>query len=206
MRTNHKKRLVTAIASAFLVAALWPLTASGQQAVPDKPQTQERTRMGRMGRDQLNITPEQQKKLQEFREARLKERTAFRDQMMKIHEDMRGLMKDANANAARIDGLIDSMAKLRADREKMAFRTRGEWEKIFTPEQLAKMRTYRGAFAGRPGFGGRVGPGFARPWQGRSMGARGMGMGGRGAWGRRMGWRMGRPGGFWHRPFFWRYL
>jgi Spy/CpxP family protein refolding chaperone len=202
MRTNHKKRLVTAIASAFLVAALWPLTASGQQAVQDKPQTQERTRMGRMGRDLLNITPEQQKKLQAFREARMKDRTAFRDQMRKIHEDMRGLMKDPNANAAKIDGLIDSMARLRADREKMAFRTRMEWEKIFTPEQLAQVRKFRGAFAGRPGFEGRVGSGFARPWPGRLMGVRGMGMGFRGAW----GWRMGQPGWFSHRPFFWRYL
>lgn len=202
MRTNHRKRLVTAVAAAFLVGALWPLAAPGQQAAQDKPQTQERTRMGPMGRDRLNITPEQQKQLQAFREARLKDRRAFRDQMMKLHEDMRGLMKDPNANAAKIDGLIDSMAKLRADGEKTAFRARGEWEKIFTPEQLAKMKTYRGAFAGRPGFGGRVGPGFARPWPGRFMGARGMGMRVRGAW----GWRMGWPGRSWHRPFYWRYL
>jgi len=202
MGTNHKKRLATAIAAAFLVAALWPLTASGEQAVQDKPQTQEQTRTGRMGRDPLNITPDQQQKLQAFREARMKDRTAFRDQMMKMREEMRDLMKDPKANAAKIDSLIDSRAKLRADREKLALRTRGEWEKIFTPEQLAKMRTFRGAFAGRPGFGGRIGPGFARPWPGRFMGARAMGMGARGAW----RWRMGRPGWFWRRPFFWRYL
>jgi Spy/CpxP family protein refolding chaperone len=202
MKTTRNKRLVTAIAAACLVAALWSPAASGQQAAQDKPQAQERPRLREMAKDLFNITPEQEKQIQEFRDARMKDLKAFRDQMVKMRGEMRDLMKDSKANAAKIDGLIDGMSKLRADREKTAVRTLGEWEKIFTPEQLAKMKKYRRAFAGRPGFWGGVGHGFAGPRLGGFMGPRGMGMGARGAW----GWRMGRPGRFWNRPFFWQQL
>jgi hypothetical protein len=155
-----------------------------------------------MARDLFNITPEQEKQIQELRDARMKDLKSFRDQMVKMRGEMRDLMKDSKANAAKIDGLIDGMSKLRADREKTAVRTLGEWEKIFTPEQLAKMKKYRGAFAGLPGAGGGVGHGFAGLWLVRFMDPRGMGMGARGAW----GWRMGRLGRFWHRTHFWRQL
>ena len=80
---------------------------------------------------------------------------------------MQGLMKDPKANAARIDGLIDGMSKLRADRLKAAIRTRGEFEKIFTPEQLEKMKAHRGGLPGRRGF---AGPGRAGSWAGWAAG------------------------------------
>jgi len=205
MKKPKTLRIETVLAAVVLVAALWPLQAGAQaqQAPSEKPQTQtqERTSLRRdMFRDLFNITPEQEKKIQEFREGRMKDGQAFRDQMTKMRGEMRDLMKDTKANAAKIDGLIDGMSKLRADREKMAVRTRGDWEKLFTPEQLEKMKKYRGAFTGRQGLGERGRFGFGRPGMGRFMGMRGMGMGARGAW----GWRMHRLGRFWHRAFFWR--
>jgi len=194
MNKSRKNHILTALAAACLVAALlWPGPVSGQQASQDKPQPQEKSRLRDMAKDPFNITPEQEKKIQEFREARMKDRQAFRDQMAKVREEMRDLMKDPKANEAKIDGVIDRMAKLRADRTKAAFRDRGQWEKIFTPEQLEKMKKYRGDFAGRLGFG--------RPGMGRFMGRGGMGMGPRG-WGE----RMERPGRFWRRHFFWRHF
>jgi Spy/CpxP family protein refolding chaperone len=196
-------RIETVLAAVAIVAALWPLQAGGQAQKPaqDKPQTQsqERASLRRdMIKDLLNVTPEQEKKIQEFRQARQKDRQAFRDEMTRMRGEMRDLMKDTKANAAKIDGLIDGMSKLRADREKIAVRTRGEWEKLFTPEQLEKMKKYRGAFMGRQGLAERGRFGLGRPGMGRFMGMRGMGMGARRAW----GWRMHRLGRFWHRAFF----
>lgn len=194
MKISSKNRLLTALAAVSLAAALlWPGPVSGQQTSQDKPQPQEKSRLRDLAKDLFNITPDQEKKIQEFREARMKDHQAFRDEMAKVREEMRALMKDPKANEAKLDGVIDRMAKLRADRVKAAFRERGQWEKIFTPEQLEKMKKYRGEFAGRLGFG--------RPWMGRFWGREGMWLGPRG-WGE----RMGRPGRFWRRGFFWRHF
>jgi hypothetical protein len=153
-----------------------------------------------MIKDLFNITPEQEKKIQEYRQARQKDRQAYRDEMTKMRGEMRDLMKDSKANAAKIDGLIDGMSKLRAEREKMAVRTRGDWEKLFTPEQLEKMKKYRGAFMGRQGLAERGRLGFSRSWMRGSMAPRGMGMRARRAW----GCRMTHPGFFWgHRLGWW---
>jgi hypothetical protein len=70
-------------------------------------------------------------------------------------------------------------------------------EKIFTPEQLEKMKAFRARFEGRPGLPGpgRMGMGL--------MGFRGPGMGRFGGPG--FGMRpMGRFRPLRHRPFFWR--
>ena len=197
MTRIHQTRIGALLVAAAFVAALWPAAAVAQdQAAPkDKPQAQAPMRPRDMIKD-LNITPEQQKKIQEFREARRKDAQAFREQMTKMRTEMRDLMKDTKANAAKIDALIDSRAKLRADREKAAFRTRGEFEKLFTPEQMEKMKTYRGAFMRRGGFFG--------PGRGRLMGPMsGWGMG-RGFWrGAVWGWRMHAAAWRWRHPFFW---
>jgi Spy/CpxP family protein refolding chaperone len=200
MNNTTKTRWGVPLAAFALAAALGPLAgqAKAQQSPQDKPQTQERTRLRRdMIRDLFNITPEQEKRIQEFRQARQKDGQAFRDEMTKMRGEMVDLMKDPKANASKIDGLIDRMSKLRADRQKLAVRTRGEWGKIFTPDQLEKMKKYHGAFMGRPGLAAAGRLGFGRPWMGRSMGFRAMGP-------RAWGLRMRHPRPFWRRPFFWR--
>jgi Spy/CpxP family protein refolding chaperone len=200
---TQKKRRGAALAAFALVAALGSLAiqAQDQQAPQDKPQTQERARLRRdTARDLLALTPEQEKKIQEFRQVRQKDRQAFRDEMTRMRGEMRDLMKDTKANSAKIEGLIDQRSKLRADREKMTIRTRGEWEKLFTPEQLEKMKKYRGAFMGRQGLADGERFGFGRPGMGRFMRMRGMGMGARSAW----GWRMHHPGFFWRHWPGWR--
>ena len=186
MKRTHRNGIGTVLAAAVLVAALWPI-AGGAQTQPsaqDKPQAQEKFRLRDMARDLYNITPEQEKRIQEFRQAQMKDRRAFRDEMSKMRAEMRELRKAPQADPAKIDGLIDGMSKLRAGREKMAFRARGEWEKIFTPEQLQRMKKYHGAFLARP------------------MGAWGMRMGVRTRAARR--WRMFHAARPWRRPFSWR--
>jgi len=197
MVKTPKKRIGALLLAAAFAAALWPLAARAQeQAAPqDKPQAQAPARLRDRAREPYNITPEQQKQIREFREARLKERQAFRDEMTKMRTELRGLMKDQKANAAAIDGLIDRMSRHRAERMKAAIRTRGEFEKIFTPEQLEKMKAHRQALLGRAGFFG--------PRMGRSMGpmgGRGMRPGFRAGFG--WGWRMRAAAWRWRHPFF----
>jgi Spy/CpxP family protein refolding chaperone len=145
-------------------------------------------------REALGLSPEQEKALETFRKARLDENRMFREEMMKLRGEIRELAKDPEANEAKIDGLIDKTAQLRAERAKAAFRHRGEMEKIFTPEQLKTMEAFRARANDRPVMDGRGRMGFGR------MGFRGPRIGGfmRPGFGMR---RMGRFGAFPHRPF-----
>ena len=97
-------------------------------------------------KDALQLTPEQEKKLEEFRQARLEEAKAHREKMTKLRQEFRKLMQDPKADEKKVNSLIDEMAKLRAERMKAMFKNRKEWEKILTPEQLKKLEEYRKDF------------------------------------------------------------
>ncbi len=170
MAETGKRNALVILAMGLLVAALWPAMSSGQtsQDKPQPQQQQERPWMGRLAKE-LNLTPEQQKTLEDMRKARMEEFKTSRDQTMKVRQQLRELMKDPKANEAKLDGLIDQMSKARADRAKAALKSRLEWQKVLTPEQLEKMKTLRARFEGR--FGGRFGRGFGfgHPWMRRFM-------------------------------------
>ncbi|MEW5902392.1 MAG: Spy/CpxP family protein refolding chaperone [Acidobacteriota bacterium] len=170
MSRTKSKKFGKAIGAIFLPFFMLPLMTVAQTAEDDSKE-QPRPRMRMLARDLFDITPEQEKKLEEFRKARMEEGKAFREEMSKMRGELRELGKDPEANAAKIDDLIDRMFKLRADRAKAAVRSRPEREKIFTPEQLEKMKKYRGAFFGRSRFAergrmafGRGFRGWGRPW------------------------------------------
>jgi Spy/CpxP family protein refolding chaperone len=185
--------------AAFLAAVLIPLFVAAQEAQTPPPAANERpARM--LARESLGLTPDQEKALEEFRKTRMEESKAFREEMMKLHAEMRELAKDPKANQAKIDALVDQTAQLRAGREKAAFRNRAERDKIFTPEQLEKMKALRERFAGRAGLAGPGRMGIGR------MGFRGPGMGRFGGQGFGRG-RMGRFRPLRHRPFlrWWRW-
>lgn len=140
---------------AFLAASLY---SQPDQRVP-------------MRQDRLNLTPEQKTKLEDFGKARQEESKAFFEQMRKMRTDLREMMKDPQANEKKIDGLIDEISKLRADRMKRGLRNSQEMRKIFTPEQLEKMKDFRMRM-GRRGmrFGPFQGPrGLERMGPGRGM-------------------------------------
>lgn len=111
-------------------------------------------------KDALQLTPEQEKKLEEFRKARMEEAKAFREKMLKLHQDLRKLMTDPKADEKQINSLIDEISRLRADRLKAQFKNRKEWEKIFTPDQLKKLEEYRQDFRLRRSL--MMGPGARR--------------------------------------------
>ncbi len=153
---KNYRLVIGSIALFFLFALLSPsLYSQPDQRAP-------------MREDWLNLTPEQKTKLEEFRKARQEENKAFFEQMRKMRTDFREMMKDPQANEKKIDGLIDEMSKLRADRMKRGLKNSQEMKKIFTPEQLEKLKDLRmrmgrramrfGAFQG-PGRMQRMGPG-----------------------------------------------
>lgn len=179
--------------TAVLLAALLALPAAAQ-APRDERGDRPWPGLRMAARDILDITPEQEKKLEEFRKARIEEGRAFREQMVKMRGELDELIKDPKANEAKINGVIDRMSKLHADRLKASVKSRAAWQAIFTPAQLEKMKSYRGALMARFGMMGRGGPGLGP-----------MGFGGRDRFmGPGMGRRhMRRPGMFPGRPFDW---
>src|SRR5512139_181447 len=123
MRTRARRTIVGAAAVAFLAALVLPAVSAVQEAQTPPPAAKERpARL--LAREALGLTPEQEKALTEFRKAREKERTAFRDEMAKIRAERRELIRDPRTNQAKLDALIDRAAKLRAEREKAGLRNR----------------------------------------------------------------------------------
>ena len=188
MNSRMFSRVTTAL---FLAAVLAPVFITAQEAQAPPPGGKNPPAK-MQSREALGLSPEQEKALETFRKARMDENRAFREEMMKLRGELRELAKDPKAGEAKINGLIDKTAQLRAERAKAAFKHRGEVEKIFTPEQLKKMEAFRARTMDRPGMAGRGRLGFGR------MGFRGPGRFMGPGFGMR---RMGRFGAFPQRPF-----
>jgi len=177
------KRLMTTLVIAVLALGLAGL-AQEKPVAPDKTVRDQIRPMERM-KDALGITPEQQAKLEAHRKAAGEQQKAFAEQMKKVREEMQALRKDGAApDPAKHEALIDKMFKLRADQAKTAIRNQAERDKIFTPEQLEKMKNRRGIMMMAPGLGGMQGRQGMAGVRGMMMGRR-AGMAGR-AMGRMM--------------------
>lgn len=153
-KTTQRTSFLAGVCAALAVVTLALLVAAQE---PRAQAPQARARHPRLDRAVagLGLTPDQVKALEAFRKARTEERQAFRQNMDKIRTESRELLRDPEANRARLDELIDRRAKLRAEREKSDLRTRAERDKIFTPEQRAKIERLRSSRWGRMGVAGR---------------------------------------------------
>jgi hypothetical protein len=187
------KKYMTIIAMLAVAAFGLSLFAQEKPAPPAKPgQPDVQAPLARV-KDALNITPEQEIKIKEFNKNRAEAGKAFAEQMKKVRQDMQALRKDGQADPAKLNDLIDQSFKLRADQAKAGFKNAEVWKKIFTQEQLDKMKNVRSR-QGRMGLmGGGMsqgqmmrGHGRMMRGQGRMMRDRGMTMRGRG-----MGMQMG---------------
>lgn len=158
-----KRRTLSAMAFlAILTVLVFPL--QGQT---------ERRPFRMMARDILDLTPEQQTGFDEMAQARESERKDFFDRMKKINGELEAVLKDPGLDPKKADGLIDEMARLRAEHLKSGLRHRYDMRKILTPDQIKKLDEYREAFrAGRRA--GRMRP------LGRRFGRFGGGFPGRG--------------------------
>jgi Spy/CpxP family protein refolding chaperone len=180
-------RMLTALA-AVLVLGLSGL-AQDKPTPPANPGQEKMAPQGPMNRlkDALQITPEQEAKLTEHRKAVVEQQKAFAEQMKKVREERQALRKDgASPDLTKTNGLIDRMFKVRADQAKAQAKNRADRAKIFTPEQLAKMKQGAQMLQGR-GMGMMNRPGMMRGQglrpgmgpmmnRGRMMGMQGRGM------------------------------
>jgi Spy/CpxP family protein refolding chaperone len=154
-----KRSMILLTMVALLASGL--AVAQEKPAAPAKPGAPQATRapraQGPLGqfREDLKITPEQQAKLQEFQKARQEENKAFAEQMKKVREEMQALRKDGKPDFAKMSPLIDRQFKLQADRAKSQLKNQFDREKIFTPEQLEKMKQARQRLQDRPMAGNR---------------------------------------------------
>lgn len=167
-----------------------PAQAPRAKAAPAGPGQRGPMPLERM-KNALGLTDEQVAKLQEHRKAQQDAQQAFRGQMQKLRDELAALRKDPKADTNKVNGLIDQIAKLGADRAKKGFQDRSALAKILTPEQLTKLQGFRGQGMGmRMGMGMGLGmgmrPGMPGMGRGRMMAPRG-GMMMRPGMGQRMG-------------------
>jgi len=149
-----RHRTLTAMTLVAILAVL---------AFPLRGQT-ERRPMRTMVRDVLDLTPEQEAKLEEMAQAHWAARKDLFGRMAKLRGELDDLIKASDYDLGKADELIDEMARLRAEQEKAGLRHRIEMRNVLTPDQIKKMDAYRGSFFGR----GR-GAGSLRPF-GRGAG------------------------------------
>ena len=179
-------RMMKTMAPAVLTAVLGiilavPRPAAGQaaretigaQVMPGPGGRGQERPMRLILRDALGLTPDQEAELRELLKARMDRVQSLRQKMDKLRADLRGVMKDPKADQKKMDRLLEEMSGLRTEHMKSALRQRMDFEKILTPQQLEKVKTYRGSLMNRrSAAGGRhIGRPFGRRGDrmGRSM-------------------------------------
>jgi len=154
-----RKKIVSWLSFVLMITFIYSLASA--QAV-NRPKAGHPGWWPQVLKDALQLTPEQEKKLEEFRQARQQEAKVHWEKMDQLRTEWRKLMADPKADEQKINSLIDQMARVRADRMKALYKNKKEWEKIFTPEQLKKLEEYRQDFRHRwetrPDRPGRRGP------------------------------------------------
>lgn len=157
--------LATVILGVFLFMA-FGLSAQEKRQAPEPKAGAER-----WTGNPLDLTADQQAKLESMRKSHQAQSQAVQDEMKKLGDEFRSLRDDPKADPKKVDALVDRMAKLRADQMKAGFQHRRDFESILTPEQRDKMAKFHdrlGEFRGRSrGFGSMLlnrgfGRGFGR--------------------------------------------
>jgi Spy/CpxP family protein refolding chaperone len=111
----------------------------------------------------LNLSPEQNQKMQALRESHFKETIPLRNEIMGKRLELRTLWAQTNPDQERILAKQKEVNALMGQLQEKATKHRLEMRQILTPEQRAKL----GAFPGRrggfdPGYGMRGGFGHGR--------------------------------------------
>jgi Spy/CpxP family protein refolding chaperone len=118
----------------------------------------------------LNLTPEQNQKLQAMRESFFKETLSLRNEMQTKQLELRTLWAQTNPDQDKILAKQKEINAVKAQLQEKGTRHRLEMRKVLTPEQQAQIGAFGPGFG--PGYGmkGGFGPG------------RGMGYGGCPRW------------------------
>ena len=110
----------------------------------------------------LNLTPEQNQKIQELRAAHFKETIPLRNELMGKRLELRALWAQTEPDQGKILAKQKEINALMAQLQEKGTKHRLEMRQILTPEQRAKLGTFagrRGGFGPGHGMRGEFGPG-----------------------------------------------
>ncbi len=105
---------------------------------------------------ELNLTKEQEDKLIELRKRQWEATKALRDQMYQKRQEMRSLFANPGTDDATIIAKQKELSGLQQKMQEAMVQFRLEERKVFTPEQLNKMKDLR------YGYGRGAGRGYGR--------------------------------------------
>ena len=103
---------------------------------------------------ELNLTKEQQDRLVELRKQQWAETKPLRDEMYQKRQEMRQLFSDPATADATITAKQGQMNALQQQMQEKMIQFKLEQRKVFTPEQLNKMKDLPQGFFGRGACGG----------------------------------------------------
>lgn len=118
----------------------------------------------------VELTADQKAKFKEMREARFKDMEPLREQMFAKRDELRKLWLEPNPIQANIEAAQKDMRSLRDQMQDKMTAFRLELQKVLTPEQQEKIKSFAGGrMGGKRGFGpggmmggrGGYGPGDA---------------------------------------------
>ena len=110
---------------------------------------------------ELNLTKEQQDRLVDLRKRQYEETKPLRDEMYQKRQEMRDLYTNPAADDATILARQKEVSALQQKMQEKMLQFKLEQRKVFTPEQLEKMKglSYGPGRGGRQGYGPGRGPG-----------------------------------------------
>ncbi len=132
----------------------------------------------------LNLTPEQQAKIDELRAVYLKDTKPLRDRMFSRRGDLRLLWAETNPDQAKIAAVQKDIRALRDQLQDKRTAYLLDVRKTLTPEQQAAFNAYCRGNGFGPGYGRGRGPGYRMGYggPGYGMGYGGACLGARGNW------------------------
>lgn len=113
--------------------------------------------------NQLRLTPDQVQKIQESREAFLRETLAWRDELAGKRFDLRNLLRDPAADPQAILNKQREIFELDSKIQERGLLHQIEIRKVLTPEQIKLLPPYWGEMFGPPMMPGR-GRGMGREY------------------------------------------
>lgn len=100
----------------------------------------------------LDLTTEQHKTIRNIKDEQREKMSAKRDEMMDIRKELRQQVRADNYDAGKVRELADAKAKIMADMTVKRIETMNRIRKELTPEQVAKLDSFKERGFGRGDF------------------------------------------------------
>lgn len=139
MSKMGKKRVWIIFTVGVLIVSLASISWAWREDCTSKPLPPKERYMQWRNWGDLNLTPEQQKKIFELRLSFQEDTVDLRSQMMKKRIELQKLWLEDTPDKAKIYALLDEIAKIRGEITKKMVGYLFKLREILTPEQLQKL-------------------------------------------------------------------